>query len=313
MEGGNLLTDGTDFHDGHPLLTVRTTSARDDLALTSANATSAATAQAARIAAKAMVAYPTYWPETIRGLLVHAADWTPAMHAEVRSASSKSARQAMLRRYGWGVPTESTVLTSASNAVTLVTQDEFVPFHGPQHAARRFRLHRLPWPADTLRELGENPVQLRVTLSYFIEPAASRRGWRRRYTYPSHGLRFELRAPLERRLEDFFARINRDAAGEEAGGSPPSGSDRWLVGNNQRNVGSLHHDIWDGTGAELADCDLIAVHPVGGSWKNNTRDDRADLTLRYALIVSLRTPDTDIDLYTPITTQLAVPIEIDGS
>jgi hypothetical protein len=34
-----------------------------------------------------------------------------------------------------------------------------------------------------------------VTLSYFIEPAASRRGWRRRYAYQSHGLRFDAGVP----------------------------------------------------------------------------------------------------------------------
>jgi hypothetical protein len=314
MEGGNVLTDGADFHDNHPLLSVRTTSARDDLALASANATSAATAQAARLAARAMATYPAYWPETIRGLLVHAAEWTPAMRADVHGASTKTARQAMLRRYGWGVPSESTVLASSSNAVTLVTQDEFVPFDGPEHAARRFRLHRLPWPTETLRELAETAVHLRVTLSYFIEPTASRRGWRRRYAYASHGLRFELKAPLERG-PDFLARINRDAQDEEAGSRPPSGSDRWLIGNNQRNMGSLHQDIWEGTGAELADSDLIAVHPVGGWWRNNKRADRANLPLRYSLIVSLRTAAEGIDLYTPIAAELAVPVaaKIDGS
>jgi len=308
MEGGNVLSDGVDFHDNHPLLSVRTTSSRDDLALASANATSAATAQATRLAAKAMAAYPSYWPETIRGLLVHASDWTPAMRAEVHGASTKINRQAMLRRYGWGVPSESAVLASSSNAVTLVTQDEFVPFDGPDHAARRFRLHRLPWPTETLRELGEAAAQLRITLSYFIEPTASRRGWRRRYTYPSHGLRFELKAPLERPA-DFVSRINREAQDEEAGARPPSGSDRWLVGNNQRNLGSLHQDIWEGTGAELADCDLIAVHPVGGWWKNNKRADRATLPLRYSLIVSLRTGAEGIDLYTPIAVQLTIPVQ----
>lgn len=308
MEGGNVLTDGVDFHDSHPLLSLRTTSARDDLALASANATSAATAQAARLAAKAMATYPGYWPETIRGLLVHAADWTPAMRAEVEGASTRTTRQQILRRYGWGVPSETAVLTSSANAVTLVTQDEFVPFDGPDHAARRFRLHRLPWPTETLRELAQAPVQLRVTLSYFIEPTASRRGWRRRYAYPSHGLRFELNAPLERPT-DFISRINREAQDEEAGNRPASGSDRWFIGSNQRNLGSLHQDMWEGTGAELADCGLIAVHPVGGWWKNNKRADRADLPLRYGLIVSLRTPEVGVDLYTPIAVQLAVPIE----
>lgn len=314
MEGGNVLSDGVDFHDRHPLLCVRSTSARDDLALASANATSAATAQAARLAARAMAAYPSYWPETIRGLLVHAAEWTPAMRADVHGATTKTARQTMLRRYGWGVPTETSVLASSANAVTLVTQDEFVPFDGPDHAARRFRLHRLPWPTETLRELAETTVQLRVTLSYFIEPTASRRGWRRRYAYASHGLRFELNAPLEP-LDAFVARVNREAQDEEAGTRPPSGSERWLVGGNQRNLGSLHQDIWEGYGAALADCSLIAVHPVGGWWKNNRRADRANLPLRYSLIVSLRTATQDVDIYTPIAVQLTVPVEaeIDGA
>ena len=312
MEGGNVLTDGVDFHDKHPLLTVRTTSPKNDLALASANATSAATAQAAGLAAKTMAAYPSYWPETIRGLLVHAAEWTPAMKAVFDKNTGKTTRQAMLRRYGWGVPTEQAVLTSSRNAVTLITQDEFVPFDGPAHRARTFRLHRLPWPAETLRDLADIPVQLRITLSYFVEPSASRRGWRRRYTYASHGLRFELRSPLERRVDDFLSRVNRDAQDEDTGARPPGQDrDRWLVGNNQRNLGSLHQDIWDGTGAELADSDLIAVYPVGGWWKNNKRADRADLPLRYSLIVSLRTPNQDIDLYTPIATQLTLPIAVE--
>jgi hypothetical protein len=307
MEGGNVLSDGVDFHDRHPLLCVRSTSGRDDLALASANATSSATAQAARLAAMAMAAYPSYWPETIRGLLVHAAEWTPSMRADVDGASTKAARQTILRRYGWGVPTESAVLSSSANAVTLVTQDEFVPFDGPEHAARRFRLHRLPWPTDSLRELAEATVQLRVTLSYFIEPAASRRGWRRRYAYPSHGLRFELNAPLES-ADSFVARINREAQDEEAGMRPSNGSARWIVGGNQRNQGSLHQDIWEGSGADLAECSLIAVHPVGGWWKNNKRADRSNLPLRYSLIVSLRTAVQGVDIYTPIALQLTVPV-----
>lgn len=308
MEGGNVLTNGTDFHDNHPLLSLRTTSNSHDLAVASANATSAATAQAARLAAKCMAAYPSYWPETVRGLLVHAAEWTPSMQADVRGAASKTTRLRMLRRFGWGVPTEQAVLESARNAVTLVTQDEFVPFDGKNHAARRFRLHRLPWPAEVLRDLADARVELRVTLSYFIEPTASRRGWRRRYEYASHGLRFELNAPLESQA-DFISRINRDAQDEEAGVRPASGSDRWLIGNNQRNLGSLHQDIWeDGTCAELADCGMIAVHPVGGWWKNNRRADRTNLPIRYSLILSLRTPAEGVDLYSPIAAQLTVPI-----
>ena len=54
----------------------------------------------------------------------------------------------------------------------------------------------MPWPLDELEQLGETQVEMRVTLSYFIEPNPSSRGFRSRYRYESHGLRFECKAAL---------------------------------------------------------------------------------------------------------------------
>lgn len=309
MEGGNVLHDGVrDFEPAHPLLSLRTADNRDDLAIGSANATSAATAQAARLCALVWTRYPAFWPETVRGLLVHGAEWTPRMRSQLDGAARKRDKLKLLRRYGWGVPTESSVLESRHQSVTTVTQDEFVPFDD-EHRARRFRLHRLPWPVDELSALGAADVTLRVTLSYFVEPTASRRGWRRRYTYPSHGLRFELKLPTETTAE-FIRRVNREAETEEGGTQQPrTGSpNRWLIGPNQRNLGSLHQDVWDGSGADLAAAGVVAVYPVGGWWKNNKRADRAALDIRYALIASLRTAEESVDLYTPIATALQVPV-----
>jgi len=309
MEGGNVLTDGgSGFEDKHPLLSLRSTDSTNDLALGSANATSAATAQASRLAALAMSRYPGYWPETVRGLLVHAAQWTPAMEVEIRGETKKTGRLQLLRRYGWGVPTEDTVLRSSRQAVTLIGQDEFVPFEGHDYRMRRFRLHSLPWPSEALAELGNQTVRMRVTLSYFIEPSPSRRGWRQRYAYASHGLRFDLQGPLETQRE-FVQRVNRDAQFDE-GGSSRSGttSARWMIGADQRNLGSLHQDIWEGTGYELAECNSVAVFPIGGWWKNNSRKDRMGLPVRYALLVSLSTDEQNIDIYTPIANELRVPI-----
>jgi hypothetical protein len=191
-----------------------------------------------------------------------------------------------------------------------VTQDEFQPFTGPEFSSRVFRLHELPWPTEVLAELGAADVALRVTLSYFIEPTASRRGWRRRYAYPSHGLRFELKKPTET-VEEFVRRVNRDAEQEEDGAVPRAtgGSDRWLVGPNQRNLGSLHQDIWEGSAADLAASGVLAVHPVGGWWKNSRREDRQGRAVRYALLVSLRTSQQGVDLYTPIATEIGLPVE----
>jgi len=310
MEGGNVLTDGAgDFHHRHPLLSLRTCDHRNDTAFGSANATSAAAAQAARLAAIAMATYPSYWPETIRALVTHHAEWTPTMRAEIAAEPGKKQRRLLLKQYGWGVPSEQLVLSSTTNAVTMVVQDAFVPFTGPDYKMRTFRLHQLPWPAEVLADLGAADVELRVTLSYFIEPSAARRGWRRRYAYESHGLRFELRAMRETTPE-FIQRVNREAAVEEEGARPSSGSENWTVGPVQRNQGSLHQDIWSGHGAQLAATGgVLAVHGVGGWWKNNRRKDRIDLTVRYALLVSLKTQTADVDLYTPIATSLSIPTE----
>lgn len=311
MEGGNVVTDGAgDYHSDHPLLSLRTPDLRDAAALGSANATSAATAQAARLAALAMATYPSYWPETVRGLLTHSAHWTPTMQDEITAEIGKKKRRLLLKRYGWGVPDVSTVLSSSRQAVTMVVQDEFVPFVGSDYKMRHFRLHRLPWPTEALADLGAEDVELRVTLSYFIEPSAARRGWRRRYSYASHGLRFELQAPNESTPE-FVRRVNREAAVEEDGLTPTSsGSENWTVGSDQRNKGSLHQDIWSGHGAQLATTGgVIAVHAISGWWKNNHRRDRIDRSVRYAILVSLRTRAEGIDLYTPIATSLSIPVD----
>lgn len=256
-----------------------------------------------------MAMYPSYWPETVRGLMTHCAEWTPLMRSEITAETAKKKRRVLLKRYGWGVPSEEAILCSTQNAVTMVVQDEYVPFSGKDYRMRHFRLHSLPWPTDVLAALGEADVQLRVTLSYFIEPTAARRGWRSRYAYASHGLRFELRAPHET-TPDFIRRVNREAAIEEDGVTPPSsGSDNWTVGLDQRNKGSLHQDIWSGDGPELATTGMIAVHAVGGWWKSNRRKDRMDLPVRYSLLVSLRTAAAEVDLYTPIAVELSIPVE----
>lgn len=307
MEGGNVLSDGAGlFEDRLPSLSLRSTGHKTNASLTSANATSAATAQAARLAALAMDRYPTYWPETIRALLTHSAEWTDTMAQRLGRDHSKAAKQRLLREFGWGVPSEDAVLNSGLSAVTLVTQDSFVPFTGSTYSMRHFRLHPLPWPTDVLESLGATPVRLRVTLSYFIEPSASRRGWRNKYSYASHGLRFDLQGRLENPNE-FVNRVNREAQSEE-GGSRVSESDRWFLGERGRHLGSLHQDEWNGTGAELAHCNNVAVYPVGGWWKNNSRKDRRDLPVRYSLVLSLQTQEQDVDLYTPIATQLQVPV-----
>lgn len=308
LEGGNVLLDSTGLaEDKHPRLSLRSTGHVNDSDLRSANATSAATAQAARLAALAMERYPGYWPETIRGLLVREAEWTQAMRRRLDGCAAKNARLGLLRRYGWGVPTERSVLNSTANAVTMVVQDSFSLF-AKDWTMPELRFHELPWPKEALQGLGETDVRLRITLSYFIEPAATRRGWEGKYTYRSHGLRFDLQGPTES-VDEFRSRLGGQAHAEaEDTGSRDARSQRWFLGVRGQNHGSLHQDDWVGPAAELAACNHAAVYPVGGWWKNNRSSDRRNTLVRYALLVSLQTSAASVDLYTPIATQLGVAV-----
>jgi hypothetical protein len=311
LEGGNaaLSPAGTDVDWPDSLQLLTTASNPAERLLTTTNATSAATAQAAYMAATIAAEYPAFWPETVRGLLVHSAEWTDQMRLQM-SAAENNRRQiaAYIRQYGFGVPTLERALRSAANAITLIVQDTIHPFH--RGALRELHLHDLPWPRDVLSALGETPVAMRVTLSYFIEPSPTRRGWRRRYRYASHQLRFELREPDETN-DDFRKRINKRALAEEEERPVRSGdANGWYVGSETRNRGSLHADIWQGTAADLSARGMIAIYPVTGWWKELPARDQSEFGARYSLLVSIVSPVEDVDIYTPVAIEAGVPIVI---
>lgn len=178
-------------------------------------------------------------------------------------------------------------------------------------AAREMHIHGLPWPWEALRDLGEPQVEMRVTLSYFIEPNPSRRGTSR-YRYESHGLRFDVKRPLET-TDGFRGRISAAARDDEykrgGGGIDPS----WLIGTQGRHRGSIHGDIWRGSAADLASRGSIAVYPTSGWWKTRRALRQYDRAVRYSLAVSIRAREVDVDLYTEVANRIAVeaPVEIE--
>ena len=151
LEAGNLLIsrgDPPSIYE-HDVVSIVTTSLEEQVGrnpLGTISMTSAATAQAARLAAVASGHYPDLWPETIRGLLVHSAEWTGPMWNEVRPPATKTQRAELLKRYGYGVPTEERVLHSASNAVTLICQDWIQPYERDDGRTRlaQLRVHEFP-------------------------------------------------------------------------------------------------------------------------------------------------------------------------
>jgi len=279
------------------------------------NMTSAAAAQAAWMTVQIQTVYPEAWPETLRALMVHSAEWTKTMEAQCLVTMTKSDYANLLKICGYGVPDLRRALRCATNSLTLIAQEELQPFDrksdGAGYCTRDMHLHELPWPRDVLLDLGEKPVTMRVTLSYFVEPGPGRIGWRDRYRYASHALRFDVNAPGENQSE-FLRRLNKAAREEGEKPDTDSRSDRWTIGRNGRDKGSIHSDIWHGTGADLAACNLIGVYPVIGWWRERAHLGRWDRKARYSLVVSIHTPEQDIDIYTPVAIQvgIAVPIEI---
>ena len=177
----------------------------------------------------------------------------------------------------------------------------------------KMHFFELPWPREILEQLAETNVTMRVTLSYFIEPAPGEIGWKDKYRYASCGLRFDVNTEAEDQRA-FQLRINGAIEAEENEERSKNDSKRWLIGADNRNRGSIHSDELNLTAAQLATCNLIAVYPIGGWWKTRTNLDKFNEKLRYSLIVSLDTPAENIDLYnavkTKIETMIKTPIEV---
>ena len=314
LEGGNAAKDSLSAVVLPSLSLLTTYYQPADRSFTTTNATSAATALAARLAAQVLAVYPELWPETVRALIVHSAEWTNTMKRQfLPDNPSKKDYRRLLRRCGFGVPDLDRALWSVGNSLTMVVEERLHPFKrepGKLPTFRDMHFHDLPWPHDVLEDLGETPVEMRITLSSFIEPNPSRRGVRSRYRYESHGLRFDVKRPTES-TEEFQKRINLAARDEEEGirysGNDPS----WLIGSQGRHRGSLHSDIWRGTAAELASRGNIAVYPSTGWWKTRHLLEKYDQVARYALVVSIKAPEVDVDLYTEIENLITTPVKVE--
>ena len=273
------------------------------------HATSAATALAGRFAATIYSQYPDLWPETVRALMVHSAEWTDAMKEQfAQGATERQRAQYRVRCVGFGVPNLGKALWSVDNSLSLIVEDSLQPFDkvkGKGIVTRDMHLHDLPWPKESLLQLGETEVELTVTLSYFIEPNPSSRVVSGKYSYPSHGLRFDVKRPLES-SDEFRKRINRQARDEEEGTTGAPSDPDWLLGSQFRHKGSLHKDVWHGKAAELAERFQIAVYPAMGWWRTRTALERYNKSARYSLVVSITVPDIDVDIYSEISAQIEV-------
>jgi len=312
MEGGNMASDGSILATECPDLSLLSTNYQPHSQLFEFfNMTSAATSYAAYFAAQIQVRYPDYWPETVRALMVHSAEWPDALKNQFAGNESKTELKKVLRICGYGVPNLERALYSASNSLTLIAQAEIQPFEfcDGQRKTRDMHLYNLPWPEEILLNLHETPVEMRVTLSYFVEPGPGEIGWNDRYRYASHALRFDINSPLETQ-DQFVQRINaaaRNENNEHPGTS--SAAEHWVIGQF-RDKGSIHSDIWKGTSAELAASHFISVSPRIGWWRERNHLGKCESRTRYSLIVTIKTPAEEVDIYSSVAQQIGVAVPV---
>jgi len=310
LEGGNCLSDGTLVSYDADLAVLTT---GRDIPLVYTCETSAATAQAAHMAAILQAEYPNLWPETLRGLIAHSARWHEEMYRGQRFSQLLAEDKAnLLRRFGYGKPDIELARYSASNRACLIAQQSIQPFireaEDSSAGYMDMNIHTLPWPVELLRENGLSKTSLRVTLSYFIEPNPAERLPTLKYSYASHRLRFELKKPNES-IDELRQRLNKKDR-PEGYENARRGNTSWMLGSQARNKGSLICDVWKGTAADLAEQNTILVMPEGGWWKYRKHLNRGSQKARYALIVSLEIENQELDIYTPIRNQIPVATEI---
>jgi hypothetical protein len=307
MEGGNhIIRSCGKTSQPHPNDMVMTTG-RDfqKMPITITGETSAATAAAARLAAKVMHRYPGIRPETVRGLIVNSARWTEAMEARMkllvrRGMSESRAAYHILSCYGWGIPDEDRLFNSADNALTLLVEDTMQPYERTKTSSKlhEMKFFKLPWPDDALRKLGGTQIQVRCTLSYFAEPNPGNTSRGEHRLYAGHRLKFGFKRYREHD-DDLQLRFN-SAAGSSRNSfdedtSIATDDDRWLLGRF-KNRGTLHQDIWTGPAYELVDRDAICVAPNNGWWSGEAEAD--ERIVNFSLIVTVSSPEVKARLFT---------------
>ncbi|MHB1171121.1 MAG: S8 family peptidase [Lacisediminihabitans sp.] len=297
-EAGNTAPDGTNVNAGLIGLSLLTTATRIiGTDLTRTNATSSAAAVTSNALARIWAAYPDYLPGTVRALLAHASELPAEAVAQLDAGDVR-------RTLGHGQINWSRATESEYSRPVLVFEGSLRPkrvdLDGETH--REVVFIELPFPTDALDELADSVVTLDVTLSFFVEPSESER----RSKYAGARLRWDMQGPFES-ANDFQARVNALARDDTY--TTQSHSYDWEVGSDPRSRSTLQKDSVRLAATAFAGSRLIAVYPVLGWWDKRIGFENSQIP--FSLIVSLSSSETSVDLYTPLSVALRVPIDVE--
>lgn len=311
LEAGNYLIDGDDIVSHSELDPLSLDKDFRNHLFLPFGGTSSAAAFAAKMAAELMTEYPGFWPETIRGLIIHSAEWTDAMKEDLELTREEH-RKRLICSVGYGVPNLSKALQSADNALTIIGENEIRPYRldGSKVKYNEFHLYEIPWPEEVLRDIvAERNARITITLSYFIEPNPGSKQYSKSFSYHSYNLDFKLIKPTED-LAHFKRRISAAADENNDTEMVDRTSEPWSVKERIRSKGSIKKDFLDTNGADLSTRKYLAVYPKTGWYKSRKKLEKYDDPVRYSLIVSIETEDTEIDIYTPVANLIAAQIEL---
>jgi hypothetical protein len=299
MEGGNVGHHPVLGNCPLPELSLVTTCPNfNQEPLMEFSATSASTALAARLAARIRMANPGLSALSVRALMVHSASWTHEMKSLSLNASD------IMKYCGYGVPNEQRAMVSDDTHATFIVENELVPFK-EDGTYKEMHFYELPWPKELLEQMHDESVKLRVTLSYYIEPSPSFKSDFDKYRFASAGLTFDVKTPTESK-EQFIARKNKKKPVEEKSQNDP---DRWNIGIQLRKNSTVQSDWFECSARELAACNEIVVYPQNGWWKFR-KIENVHNRIKYSLVVSIETRETEIYDAVRVAVDQVVPIEV---
>lgn len=207
---------------------------------------------------------------------------------------------------GYGIPDEEIALFSNERYATYIFENELIPYVRKDGSNTYNQLHfyDLPWPVELLEQMGAEKVKIRITLSYYVRPSPGYAGRRNKYRYPSATLHFDLKSPHEN-VEEFLCRRNKN----EGDKTTDNDTQRWTIKQNRREQGTVQSDWFECTAAELAGCGHIVVYPGPGWWKERKLAN-VDNVIKYSLIISIETSETEIynAVETEINNKISIPI-----
>lgn len=291
MEGGNVANHPVFQTTTHSDLSLISTSSDLAESLEPFYATSAATALAARLAARIKAVNPNLSLLSVRGMMVHSARWTKEME---RIGGINE----IMPICGYGVPDEEMALFSNEKYVTYIFENELIPYicKNGSNTYNQLHFYDLPWPAEVLEHMGEERVKIKITLSYYVKPSPGYAGRRNKYRYPSATLHFDLKSPNEN-VDEFLCRRNKN----EGDKTTDNYTQRWTIKQNRREQGTVQSDWFECTAVELAACGQIVVYPGPGWWKERKLTN-VDNVIKYSLIISIKTDETEI--YNAVETEI---------